>query len=356
MRTLPLGASPVQVSRVIHGCMGFSDDRAAAIRAMHASFEAGVTSFDTAPLYGFGRNEEALAEAIADRRARVQVLTKLGLRWDAAHGRVLFEAVERDGARKVVRRDSRAESVKLEVERSLARLRVDALDLVQVHHRDLDTPIAETMAALEALVREGKVRAVGVSNYSGGELEEAAARLGGTPLASAQLEYSLLARGIEKDQLPWARGRGVAVLAYSPLAHGVLAGRQLGARAAPADWRRGTVYFSPQNLAAINDALARAALPIAAARGVDVAQVCLAWVLAQPGVTAVIAGAGTPEQARANVAAAALGLEPAEVESLSSAFGRIVLAPPPNAGGGVVGRVRGLLSRLRDVATSVKER
>jgi methylglyoxal reductase len=356
VQTLPLGRSPVSVSRVVHGCMGFSGDEALAVRAIHAAFDAGVTSFDTAPLYGFGRSEELLGRAIADRRGRVQLLTKAGLRWDSDHGQVLFESPRADGGKDVVRRDSRPLSIEQEVERSLRRLGTDAIDLLQIHHRDRDTPLAETMATLDALVREGKVRAVGVSNYARQELEESAARLGVTPLASAQLEYNLLKRGIEAEALPWARERAVSVLAYSPLAQGVLGGRQLGGKPLPSDWRRGTAYFERSNLEAANDALTRAVLPIAAGHGVDAGQVCLAWVLAQPGLTAVIVGAGSPAQAVANAAAAELRLSADELGRLSSTFARIVLAPPAAAGGGVVGRVRSLLSRLRDVASSGKVR
>ena len=216
--------------------------------------------------------------------------------------------------------------------------------MLQVHHRDLETPLAETMATLEALAREGKIRAVGVSNFSRAELEESATRLGAVPLAAAQLEYSLLARQIEGDALPWARDRSVAVLAYSPLAHGVLAGRQLGGKPLPQDWRRDTAYFDRGNLGVIHEALARGVVPVARARGLDVAQVCLAWVLAQPGITGVIAGAGTPAQAVANAAAAEARLDAGEVELISATFGRVALAAPSPARAGVVTRVR---SRVR---------
>jgi aryl-alcohol dehydrogenase-like predicted oxidoreductase len=356
VQTLPLGKSPVAVTRVVHGCMGFSDDAALAIRSIHAAFDAGVTTFDTAPIYGFGRSEELLGKAIADRRGRVQILTKGGLRWDADHGKVLFEAARPDGTKIVVRRDSRPLSLEQEVERSLSRLGTDTIDLLQIHHRDPDTPLAETMATLDALVREGKVRAVGVSNYSRQELDESAARLGSTPLASAQLEYNLLKRGIEADVLPWTRERDVAVLAYSPLGQGVLGGRQLGGKPLPSDWRRGTAYFERTNVEAANDALTRTVLPIAAAHGIDAGQVCLAWVLAQPGLTAVIVGAGSPAQAAANAAAAEIRLSDDELAALRATFERIELAPPSWDAGGVGGRVRSLLSRLREAASSGKVR
>jgi aryl-alcohol dehydrogenase-like predicted oxidoreductase len=344
MQFLPLGASRVTVSRVIHGCMGFVDDDALATRVIHAAFDAGVTSFDTAPLYGFGRSEERLARAVADRRDRVQILTKVGLCWDGDHGGVLFESVE-GSVRRVVRRDSRPASIRQEVERSLRRLGVDVIDVLQVHHRDLETPLGETMAALEALTREGKIRAVGVSNYSRDELGESAARLGSVPLAAAQLEYNLVNRRIEPDILPWARQHSVGVLVYSPLAQGVLAGRQLGARPLPADWRRGGSYFDAVNLGVINDALARSVVPIGKARGLEPAQVCLAWLLAQPGITATIAGAGTPAQAVANAAAADVQLTASELELLTSTWRRVELRSPPAARAGFVRRVRSVLSR-----------
>jgi methylglyoxal reductase len=325
--------------------MGFADDAALAARTIHAAFAAGVTTFDTAPLYGFGRSEELLGAAIADRRADVQVLTKVGLRWDAASGRVMFEATDPSGVRRVVRRDCRPASLRAEVEQSLRRLKVDAIDLLQVHQRDAETPLAETMAALAQLQEAGMVRAIGVSNFSLGETKEAAAALGTVPLAALQLEYNLLERRIETDLLPWARAEGVAVLAYSPFAQGVLAGRQLGPAVPPPDWRRGSVAFSPDNVPTLNRALESSVVPIARSRGVSIAEVSLAWLLAQPGLTAVVVGSSTPEQATANARAAELKLTTDEVHRLTSTWRALRLVRPA-AGGSPLGRVRSLLSRL----------
>ena len=347
MEHLPLGASSVRVSRVIHGCMGFSDDATVATRAIHAAFAAGVTSFDTAPLYGFGRSEEVLGSALADRRAQVQILTKIGLRWDTTFGRVLFETTGPDGVRRVVRKDSRPASLREEVEQSLRRVGVDAIDLLQVHQRDYETPVAHTMATLAQLQREGKIRAIGVSNFSLRDTAEAAASLGALPLGAVQLEYNLISRRIEADVLPWARSRSVGVLAYSPFAQGVLAGRQLHATAPPSDWRRGSVAFSPANIGIINEALERSALPIARARGVSLAEVSLAWLLAQTGLTAVVAGASTPEQATTNPRAAELRLAPEELRGLTSALRDLPLVRASSPPRPVLARVRSLLSRLR---------
>jgi methylglyoxal reductase len=344
VQAVRLGASSVSISRVIHGCMGFGPaSEAEIIRTMHAAFDAGVTSFDTAPLYGFGASEEALGKAIADRRDRVQLLTKAGLRWDSEHGRVLFAMP--DG--RVVRKDSRPASLREEVERSLRRLRVEVIDLLQIHHPDPDTPLADSLGALAELVRAGKVRAVGVSNVSVAQAEAAVAALGACPLASLQLEYNLLQRGIERDLLPWARARNVAVLAYSPLAQGVLAGRMLGGAAPPADWRSGVPYFSPANLALVNPALARTAQPLAQAHGVGLGTLSLAWLLAQPGLSAVIAGARTPAHARDSAAAASVTLADDEQARLGAAFPGIDLSPPrPALADRALGKVQSVLKRL----------
>jgi aryl-alcohol dehydrogenase-like predicted oxidoreductase len=344
VKRLLLGRSAVEISRVVHGCMAFDDDDARAVRAIHAAFDAGVTTFDTAPLYAYGRSEELLGAALADRRSRAQILTKVGLRWDTEHGQVLFESKDRDGTPRVVRRDSRGASIRQEVEHSLRRLRVDVLDLVQIHRRDADTPIAESMAALADLVGEGKVRAVGVSNFSLPECREAAERLGAVPLASAQHEYNLAQRTIERDVLPWAVAAHVGVLAYSPLAQGVLAGRQLRASAPPGDWRRGTPYYARRGLRVVHASLEASVLPLARARGVTAAQICLAWLLAQPGVAAVIAGASTPEQAGANAAAAELALDADERRRLDESFRDLELARRTPALR-VLDKVRSVVSR-----------
>jgi aryl-alcohol dehydrogenase-like predicted oxidoreductase len=329
MQYVELGTTALRVSRVIHGCMGFGGDDKSAIRAIHAAYDAGVTSFDTAPVYGFGKSETLLGQAVRDRRDRVQILTKVGLRWDSSHGRVMFQSRTEHGTPIIVRKDSRARSVREEVEGSLQRLGVDAIWLLQVHHRDLDTPIAETMGALADLQREGKIRAIGVSNYSLPELELAAESLSPLPLASAQLEYNLLKRELDLHVLPWARRNGVSVLAYSPLAKGVLAGKQIGRWRLPDDWRRHTPYFHRKNLALAQRALQVAVGPIAAGHGVLPSQVCLAWLLAQPGLSAAIVGASSPGQALSNARAAELSLTPEELARLGSAFRGFDATPPP---------------------------
>jgi len=353
-----LGRSGLQVSRVVFGAMALSSasrDPASRERTIHAAVDAGITSIDTAPLYDFGACEELLGRALAGLRQRVQILTKVGLRWDdpQAHGQVLFPFVDAAGRQQAVRRNSRPESVRLEVERSLQRLRVDVLDLVQVHHLDPDTPIEDTMGALAELRRAGKLRAIGVSNYSAAQMARAQAALGDdVPLASNQVHYSLLERWPEVEVLPRARADRIGVLAYSPLERGLLAGDVTQrARFASDDGRRHEPAFHPENLARIAAAAEASLLPIARAHDATVAQVALAWLLAQPGLSAVIAGASSAEQAQRNARAMALVLSADEVARIRAAFAAVKL--DPHAGLDPLSRVRRKVERL---AARVKRR
>jgi aryl-alcohol dehydrogenase-like predicted oxidoreductase len=291
---------------------------------------------------------------IRGRRDQFQILTKVGIRWDdpKEHGQVLFKTRTHDGVLRTFRRNSRPDSVRLEVDRSLRRIGVEVLDLVQVHRLDPDTPIAETMGALADLCRSGKVRAVGVSNYSAAELRRAQRELGEVPLASQQIGCSLLGRGTEREVLPCARELGVGVLAYRPLAEGMLSERFDPNRLPPTDVRRVSPLAQPINHARIQAAIAKTLVPIAERHGATVAQVALAWVLAQPGVSAAVVGARSPDQARQNAAAADLVLDPHEVAQLHAAFSLLRL--DPLAGKGASQRVahqarrvlKGVLRRL----------
>ncbi len=325
--------------------MGFAPRTAAeTTRMVHAAFERGMTSFDTAPLYGFGESETALGQAIADRRDRVQILTKVGLRWDDSHGQPLFEFVDAAGNKQVVRKDGRPHSLREEVQRSLRRLGVETIDLLQLHHPDRLTPLDDTLEALRVLQRSGAVRAIGLSNVTSADLRQAVAGRH-PPVVSVQQEYSLLNRTVEADLLPAAAAAGVGLLAYSPLARGVLAGRQLGNRPPPGDWRRTTSYFQPSTLDQVNAALEAFARPIARAHQATLAQLSLAWVLARPGVAAVIAGAGTPDTAIDNAGADALSsaLSTAELHQLGGAFARI----DPDASAGPLAIAWRMFGRLR---------
>ncbi|MEM9453988.1 MAG: aldo/keto reductase [Myxococcota bacterium] len=330
MEPRPLGASELSVSPVVYGAQAFARrDPAMRVQTLHAAIDAGITSIDTAPLYGFGESERLVGQAIADRRESVQILGKVGLRWDDDHGEVLLRAPQDDGSTRVVRRDARPVSVRRDVEQSLRRLGIERLDLCQVHHPDPQVPIADTMGELLRLRQEGKVRAVGVCNFSASQVQQAQAALGSVPLAGVQSEYSLLRRDVERDVMGAVHEHGLGFLAYSPLVHGLLAGRMAaGRRRLPTDdYRRWDPAFLPANVARV-EAVRRGGMESLARRhGVSSAQIALAWVLHQPGVTAVIVGGSSPAQVRANARAATLVLRAGERSGLAADFERVQLDP-----------------------------
>jgi aryl-alcohol dehydrogenase-like predicted oxidoreductase len=325
--TVQLGESPCTVSRVIFGAWaiggwwwGGSDD-AAAVGAIHASIDAGAFTIDTAPMYGCGHSERVVGQAVRERRDEVVLLTKVGLRWDDERG-VPFFSTEHESRPIQVRRNLRGDSIRTELSRSLERMGVERIDLLQCHWPDASTPVEETMDALADLVDEGLVGAVGVSNFDVPLLERSWRRLRarGLALASNQPRYSMLDREIEAEILPWCRRHRVGTLAYSPLAQGLLTGkmtaeRQLG----EGDERAHQPRFQPAARRATTAALA-AWGPIAAAHDCTLAQLALAWCLHQPGLSAVIAGARTPLQARENARAVEISLTVDERSRMAAAL------------------------------------
>jgi len=322
-----LGRSELEVPAIVFGAWalggwqwGGTDDELA-VNAIRAAIDAGTNAIDTAPVYGFGHSEEIVGRAIAGRRDEVVLMSKVGLRWDDPRGTFYFKTVDQDGKPREIWRNSRPDAVMAEVEHSLRRLKTDRIDLIQVHRDDPSTPVDETMRALAKLVEQGKLRAVGVSNFTVPLLEQARAALGSVPLASNQPKYSLVAREIERDVLPWCREHDVGLLVYSPLEQGLLTGKVPAQRQFPeSDGRAKRGTFTPENRALVNALLERVLRPIAQGHRVSIAQVVLAWTIAQPGVTSAIAGARTREQAHENAAAGALRLAPEELAAIRIAF------------------------------------
>jgi aryl-alcohol dehydrogenase-like predicted oxidoreductase len=329
MQTRALGAGPLEVQPVIFGAWavggwywGGTDD-ARSVRAIQASIDAGVTAIDTAPMYGCGHSERVVGRALAGRRDAVTLMTKVGLRWDDTGGAHFFDDWDDDANPLPIHRNLSAASVRLEVDRSLERLGVEVIDLIQCHWPDPTTEVEETMDALAGVVRAGKARAIGVSNFPPALLERAAAELArhGLPLSSTQPRYSLLKRGIESDVLPWCRDHGVGAIVYSPMEQGLLTGKVGPDRVFPEDDGRGLdPAFSQANRVRVLEAIAATA-DICAAHGCTPAQLALAWCHHQPGVTAAIAGARTPEQAVENAKAASIQLTAEEVQRLTATFG-----------------------------------
>jgi aryl-alcohol dehydrogenase-like predicted oxidoreductase len=316
-----LGDSGIEVSAVafgawaIGGWMWGGSDDAHALEAIRAGVDQGITLFDTAPIYGYGHSEELLGRALAGRRNRVVLATKCGMVWDREEGTFFFHSDENGvsmrPATKKIYRNLRPASIRAELEQSLRRLRTEHVDLYQTHWQDKTTPIEETMAELLKLKDEGKVRAIGACNANVDELK-AYGRI-----ASDQEKFSLLDRQlVEKGQADYCREQGIGILPYSPLANGLLTGkikpdRQYG----PGDLRRSNPRFTPANVEKLL-AMLEQLRPLAAEHRATLAQLVIAWTIAQPGVTAALCGARNAAQAAENAQAAAVTLTPQEIDSI----------------------------------------
>jgi aryl-alcohol dehydrogenase-like predicted oxidoreductase len=290
--TRPLGDSELEVSAVGLGCNNFGGrlglEETGAV--LEACLEAGVTLFDTADIYGGGGGSEALmGEVLEGRRERFVLATKFGMEMRGSEA----------ASAPAVPRGSR-DYVRWAVEGSLRRLRTDRIDLYQLHEPDPATPIAATLAALGELVEEGVVSAIGCSNFSAAELEEAdrVARDRGLPrFVTLQNHYSLLEREIEREVAPACERLGVSILPYFPLASGLLTGKYKRGQAGPEGTR--LAGSSPGSDAQFE--VVEAIEGFAAARGIEPIDVAISGLLAQPAVASVIAGATKPEQVRRNV-------------------------------------------------------
>jgi aryl-alcohol dehydrogenase-like predicted oxidoreductase len=326
MRTRRLGDSDLHVSPVvlgawaIGGLMWGGSDEADAVEAIHASLDAGIDAIDTAPAYGLGRSEEIVGRALAGRRNGVVVATKCGLRWDREEGALRFDLAAPDGSRARIFHDLRPRSIREECEASLRRLRTDRIDLYQIHWPDPLHPLEDAFEELVKLRDEGLILAIGVSNFTVPQLELARRA---AAIVSDQPPYNLIDRGIEKEILPWCREHGLGVLAYSPMARGLLSGAIGRERTFPeSDHRHRQAYFEAERRARVLDAL-EAVRPLAEARGTTPGNLAVAWVLGAPGVTAAIVGARCRRQALENARAADLQLDADERRRLGDAFASI---------------------------------
>ncbi|GAA3242812.1 aldo/keto reductase [Streptomyces lavendulae] len=299
------------------GCMGMSEfygdtDEAAARATLETALAAGVTLFDTADAYGSGANEEFLAPFVAAHRDEITLATKFAL-----------ERRADDPAYRGIRNDRAY--IRRAVEDSLRRLGVDVIDLYYMHRRDPAVPFAESVGAMAELVREGKVRHLGLSEVTGAELREACAV---HPIAALQSEWSLFSRDVERSAVGAAAELGVAFVPYSPLGRGFLTGAFADAAAdlSAGDYRQHQPRFTGDN-AKTNAALLEPVREIAAAHGASPAQIALAWVqqrAAVHGLTVVpIPGTRKPERVAENTAATRIALTAAELALLEPIAGRV---------------------------------
>jgi aryl-alcohol dehydrogenase-like predicted oxidoreductase len=255
---------------------------------VHAALDASINFFDTADIYGSTRSEEFLGKALAGRRNQAVIATKFGMRVDAS----------RQGG-------ARPDYIRQSVEGSLKRLGTDRIDLYQLHTPDAKVPIAETLAALEGLVKAGKVREIGCSNFSAEQLQaaHAAVKAGAARFVSVQNQYSLLHREPEAAVLPACEQLGLAFLPYFPLANGLLTGKYSKGVPPPSGTRM-AMSWAAAGLTDRNFATVDALRGIAQRHGRTLLDLAVSWLLRQPPVASVIAGATSPDQIRANANAA----------------------------------------------------
>lgn len=328
MQYRQLGSSDLKISAVtfgawaIGGWMWGGADEADAVAAIQAGIDAGVTSIDTAPMYGYGRSEEIVGKAITGRRDALQILTKYCLRWNAKEGEFLFSPDDPRFGKTDVYRNARPESIMYECEQSLRRLGIDCIDLYQCHWRDGTTPLEVTMEAMDKLVQQGKIRAAGVSNFT---VEEIAACKAVFPLASDQPPFSMVHRQVEADVLPYCRENNIGVIVYSPLQRGLLTGKITpGYRFNPGDHRADSPLFKGENLRKVNTFLDKIR-PVADGHRATLAQLVIAWTIRQPGITAALVGARNPSQVTENAAAADLKITDEEMSTINSLLDELKL-------------------------------
>jgi aryl-alcohol dehydrogenase-like predicted oxidoreductase len=304
MKLRRLGASGLKVSEVGLGCnnFGMRIDAKATDAVVGAALDAGITLFDTADIYGGTKSEEFLGKALGKRRGEVVLATKFGMRIGDDPRRM-------GGSRRWIMRA---------VEDSLTRLSTDWIDLYQLHSPDPDTPIDETLRALDDLVTQGKVRYIGNSNFSGWQIADADwTAAGGTRFISAQNQYSLLERKVEYEVLPACEHFGLGFLPFFPLASGLLSGKYRRGEKPPEGTRlaawgaRGQAAMSDRNFDKVEKLEAWAG-----ERGHTILELAFAWLLGHEVVSSVIAGATSPEQVKANAATADWVLSPDEVEEV----------------------------------------
>jgi aryl-alcohol dehydrogenase-like predicted oxidoreductase len=301
----------LEVSVVGLGCnnFGWRIDADASAAAVHAALDAGINFFDTADIYGAGASEEFLGLALGPRRGEVLIASKFGMKMDEQ------------------RRGARPEYVRRAVEDSLRRLATDRIDLYQLHQPDLEVPIVETLGALDDLVRAGKVREIGASNFSGDQLRaaEAAVLKGGARFVSVQNQYSLVHREPEADVLPECVRANIAFLPFFPLANGLLTGKYRRGQPLP-EGSRARDGFGPKVFTDANLSLVESLAQFAAAHGHTMLELAVSWLAAQPAVASVIAGAKSPQQVKTNASAAGWRLTAEDLAAIEA-----ILAPAPRA-------------------------
>lgn len=315
-----LGKSDVKVTPIafgawaIGGWMWGGAEEKEAIKAINASLDAGITTIDTAPIYGFGKSEELVGQALQGvGRDKYQILTKYGMNWSSAKGEYFFDSIDNSGKPVKIYKYSGKEAVAQDCEDSLRRLKTDYIDLLQIHWADATTPISETMEAVAKLIEQGKIRAAGVCNYNVSQVDEA---LKTVRLVSNQVPYSMIHRDIEKGVQQQAISKGLSIIPYSPLQRGLLTGKiKRDHKFNAGDTRENNRYYKPENIDRTNEFLQRIK-PVADGYGVTIAQLVINWTTRQPAMDCVLVGARDEKQVKENVKALSFKLTDEEVKTI----------------------------------------
>ena len=305
------------------GWMWGGTNKKEAVEAIKASYDLGINSIDTAPVYGQGTSEKIVGEAIKGiPRDKVQIATKYGMRWDLAKGDFAFSSKDNEGKDIDIYKYAGKESIIKECEDSLRRLGTDYIDLYQIHWPDTTTPIQESMEAVSKLIKDGKVRYAGVCNYDAEQMKEAEKYI---KLASDQVPYSMLKRDIEEDVVPYCRENNKSILAYSPLERGLLTGKMKpGYQFNEGDHRAGVHFFKDENIKRTNEFLQRIK-PIADEKGLTLAQLVILWTLEQPGITIALVGARNVQQATQNAKALESNITGEEINMINKELNQLTL-------------------------------
>lgn len=330
MKRRKLGSSDLEVSEISLGSwLTYSGgvERSQTEACTRAAYEAGINFFDTANVYGQGASEEAWGEILADYPRDSYVLAT----------KVYFPMSETD-------RGLSAVQIHKQIDDSLRRLKTDYVDLYQCHRFDAETPIEETMEALSEVVRSGKARYIGFSEWTPEQIKAGLAVVGAEKFVSSQPQYNMLWRGPEQEVFKICEANGIGQIVFSPLAQGVLTGKYLPGQQPPSDSRAannemngfmGGDLMSDETLAAV-----QRLQPIADGLDCTISQLALAWILRQPNVSSAITGASRPEQVLQNIAAADITLPDEVLRTIDEALGDVVVYDDRTAGSGLAVRHR----------------
>jgi len=315
-----LGQSDIKVSELAFGAWAIGGwlwggaDSNDAIKAVETAVDNGMTTIDTAAVYGFGLSEELVGMAVKGKRDQVQILTKFGLIWDEKKGQFFFASKDNTGEDVNIHSYSSKDKVISDCDKSLRRLGIDYIDLYQIHWPDSTTPVSETMEALEILQKKGKIRAGAVSNYSVDLMAEANKTF---TIASNQVPYSMVNRGIENNIIPYCISNNIGILAYSPLQRGLLTGKiKQGHNFGEGDSRPDSLYYKEPNLTRILQFTSNLE-EIANELKVTLSQLVLAWTMHQPGITCTLVGARNAAQVLDNIKAADFRLTNEEIHIIN---------------------------------------